>query len=414
MTEDWIHFPLTAALNAFQIGWDINDGIVLSFGLIFLIVIGIAVCLLLIKQYLLSLIILCTALVILYLIPLYFGFLNAGWLRAYLEQSQDKVELYYFTKQYYLLNINTEPTFKPIPQYEYLLDRLKVSLSMLGSGWYTAFIANLALIGIGLKYSEFQFKLFLVLTFSFSFFAFQAFPVIKNLMQAETSQHNGNQYLVKGQPRKAILYYKKALKMNPALSFSTPFLLKVSEAYYMGTDNQNSLGKIFEAWMFIQEKNLFKYQAGKPKYYRIARTLIEESGSVEPPLTPLNQALFDLRDRFSSKLWKYQGLAEYAAGNLNGALSALLNAFARDDGLTTRFYLASVYLKLDYPQPVIDLLRSYAETITHSAVKADIYCTVGDAYIKANEPEYAREEYRRCIRYDNLKNHRVIQALSGY
>jgi len=231
------------------------------------------------------------------------------------------------------------------------------------------------------------------------------------LLQAEKAHNAGDKFLINGQAQLALHYYTEAVKYNPALSLSTPFLIKVSDAYAYMSDGYHPLAQVTEAWRLMQKARSVA-QSKKYPLYQESRKVLSQLTTLHPPLSDLEQALFELGLRLHIKLWRHEGLAEFAQKNLNKALNAFLQA--RDDKIAAQFYLAYTYLLLGNTQAALSLLQPLAEKVAHPDVKADIYCTIGDAYTQAKLADAARKAYTSCYKFDSIKNYRAIKALSGF
>ncbi len=410
---DWLTFPLTAPLRGSQMIWIFDNGQILPIGPIFLILLGGGVILLLLRQFVSSTVLLCAALTILLLQPWYGGFIQLNWLAEYIAQSQEKEELYYFTQSYFIPNLNPEPTFRPIKQFEFFIDQANIAFAMLGSGWYLVFLGNLGLLGILFYCWRFPLKLLVALLLIISLWTMPVQRTASRLLQADSAQQRGNQLLVNGQAQFALQQYAKALAHNQALSFSAPFLIKASEAYAVMSEGHHPLGKVAEAWRLIQQKALFKLHVKKYTFYHEAQSLLNELTIWHQPSTNLEQSLYELGQHLSVRLWRYEGLTAFAQNNLNHALQAFQQAASKDDNPATQFYLASTYMKLGKAQFALSILPFLAGQIAHPDVAADIYCTIGDAYTQEKNFEAARKAYTTCQKLDNIKNYRALKALSG-
>ena len=339
---------------------------------------------------------------------------HPDWLASYIMEGQERQQLYYFTREYFVPNIISEPTYASATQSETIFDQASIVFRMLSVGWYISLLANSAILIVLLKYWQHSLQIIVMLTL---ITCFALLPVSSSTLarvEAAKAQHQGNQHLAHNQANEALQEYSLALKLNPALSSSSSFLLKIADAYSIITHGTHPSTNISKAWIIIRQNNLLTSYTANSNSYRQARSLLQKADDNYLPVTALDNALSNLGPQLINQLWTSEGLAEYQRGHLHNAIQAFQQVSGTKDQLVSRFFLATLYIQLDTPQLALELLQPYLNQIAHPSVKADIYCTIGDAHTRAKNWSKARTAYILCTAWDNTRNYRVTRALSGF
>jgi len=410
----WLDFPLSASINAYQVGWIWQGYFPTSLGLAFQLLILFGCAFLLYRQFFIALILLSMALAQVLFMPWHILLTHPDWLVSYLIESQERQQLYYFTREYFVPNIISEPTYISTTKSETLLDQISIVFRMLSIGWYISLLANSAILIVLLKHWKHSLQLVVMLTLIISFGFLPVITSTFTQLQAAQAQHQGNQHLANNEANEALQEYSLALKLNPALRYSPYFLLKAADTYAIVTHGLHPSTNISKARIIIEQNNLFNSYTATAISYRQARALLQKADDNYFPVTALDKALFNFSPRLINQLWTSEGLAEYQRGHLHKAMQAFQQVTTTKDQLVARFFLATLYIRLNTPQLALELLHPYLIQISHPSVKADIYCTIGDAYTRAKDWSKARAAYLSCTKWDNTKNYRVTRALSGF
>jgi predicted negative regulator of RcsB-dependent stress response len=409
----WLEFPLSAALNAYEIAWNWQEYLNVSIGPIFQLCILFGCFFLLNGQLLIAMVFLSLALAQVLFMPWHVYLSHPDWLAGYIVESRERQQLYYFTQEKFVPNIISEPTYITIKQFETLFDQLGIAFQMLSIGWYVALFATCAILVVLLTRSKHYLRFIIVFALIISFGMLPNITSTIAQARAALAQHQGSQYLADNHATEALQAYGIALELNPALASSPTFLIKAADAFAMRTRGLHSSTDISKASIIIGQSNLLDSYTATSSSYRQARALLHGADENYFSSTEMEKALYQLRTRLVNQLWISEGLAEYQRGELHKAMQAFQQVTDDDDYLVARFFLATLYIRLNTPQLALDLLQPYLHQIAHPSIKADIYCTIGDAYARANDLLNARKAYISCTKSDNTKNYRATRALSG-
>ena len=94
------------------------------------------------------------------------------------------------------------------------------------------------------------------------------------------------------------------------------------------------------------------------------------------------------------------------------ALGAYSRADHGQDPMVS-FYIAHAHMELGDGRSAIRLLSDLTESVAQPALRADLTCTLGDAYTVQRDLVNARDMYLRCRELDKLENFRALKALAG-
>lgn len=406
---EWLWFPLAAPLSAYEIFWQRMPAI--SWGMVFHTLIVTACICKFCKLNDVSMLLSLLGLVVLFYLPLIAMIDQPRWILDYSLQSREREAFTNFVQLHYVQNVNMEPTFNSIKSVDSVINQLDIVSNMLGLGWYLAVLANFMIISQLLpvrKEIYWLSSLLIILTLM------PAVIEMLNKKQAEQLKQQGHQLLIQLQADTAIQKYKKAFHIAPTLFNAPQSLVKVSDAYAIATQHQHPFSKVSEAWVMIKQHRLLNNQTGKIKEYIQARMLLQEAVENFIPQTGLEIAVNNLCSRLINHLLMQEALALYAQGKYQTAIARLKHRHLGNSYVLPEFYQAHFYTRHQDPQSAIALLQALVQRVDHPAIKADIYCSMGDAYNTMGQMEDARSAYVRCAKLDNIKNYRVIKALTGF
>jgi tetratricopeptide (TPR) repeat protein len=337
--------------------------------------------------------------------------LSETWLPRFIHESEQREALQGFLTHYYWPNLNPEPTTTLEKDFEYLLDQLRVFWSATGWGW-GFFSLGVVLIMLDNLFLSPLWRLgsLAILCTAVIFVVVLLYP----LLNAELEHRRGDTLLNSGQLSKAISAYQTALRLNPNLQTSNRFIVKASRAYYQLEGEDSLLGLLYRASARIRSG------IGQP-LSKPAKENLEKSSQILSRVlhTPyqgsaLESAILQQARKDYMHSLREQGLDAYVEGDLSVSLSLLERAFADNrKELYTGFLLAHVQRELGLVADSIALLDEILELVEHDSTHADLLCTLGDAFIQAQQPWRAREAYRRCLENDTLFNFRAVRNLSG-
>lgn len=405
----WIWFPLTEDIPGTNLSWYSGDRSY-SVGTIFQICILCGGLLLLMRQ-LVALVFISSGLALLFLAPLESIATDPEWLKTYVTESGDRLELADFMKRVYEPNIDNQPTFVAVTQFESVSDQLEIAVASLGIGWYFALFNTVGLLLILIMRWRMPVNWIPASLIVVGLLVINGYGTVTHLVQAESAREQGDQYLVTGEPRRALHAYATALERNPALGHSFPFLLKVSEVYGLLYGDAHPLSSIAKLGSFAQRP--VRRIDSQRAVLKNVRVRLLDAASQHTPSTQLERSLNKLARRMMSDIWVQEGLGEFNENNLHRAANAFQNAISWRDTVPTRFYLATTYIQLGNEHQAINILNVLRQQVTSSIFRANIECTLGDAYTQVGDLENARAAYLECKDHDNSQNYRVVKALSG-
>lgn len=336
---------------------------------------------------------------------------NEQWLSRFLTESEQRDALQAFISHYYWPNLNPEPTTTLKSDFEYLSDQLLVFWYAAGWGW------GLCVIGVILLLLE---NLISTVVAGLASVAIMLLGVLSLGVilypgfSAELNHRRGDELLGSGRPRAALAAFETTLRLNPALKYSDSFLKKSSRAYYQLEGENSLLGGLYltsfrTRWVTGEVLNLPAEQH-LDKSTQILADVIHAAyqGSA------LEMAILSQAFRVYSKFLVEQGLDAYAEGNLPHSLE-LFEAALRHDRKQVHagFFLAHVQRELDLTGDSVATLQQIIDQVQHESLRADMLCTIGDAYARGDKPLQAREAYLKCLDTDSLFNFRAVLDLGG-
>ncbi len=324
------------------------------------------------------------------------------WLCQYQTQTLQKIAWSDFVQEQFIPNLNPEPLFIPVTEWSSPGQQLYTQFAMLGWGWYLA-LASIGSAGFMIwRYDRpinNRHGLRVVIGL-----CLPACVLFSGLLRADAERRAGDEALWQGHWQYAHQYYQKAWTHNPALSCTIPFLLKWAQT-------SRSDQAILPLWMEIRQMRLLDTK--KPVALSRYQTFLARWRSVQAAQQGL-QRQAHWRHVLSIRLWNQYGLAAWRQQDWQTALYAWQKSLALDDQVLVRFYLATLYLRLDAPQAVLPLLQPALKKTGNLSLRADIACTIGDAWERMGNMDKARQAYWQCRQLDNLKNYRILHELGGF
>ncbi|MBF0381715.1 MAG: hypothetical protein HQL69_11890 [Magnetococcales bacterium] len=403
----WITFPLTEAISGHEIVWEIYNYKIFPAILFLSLFITGAVLIFIYRP--MAAISLGSSLAILIIIPLYAAFGRSDWLNETILQTNERKQLSTFLSEHMMKNLNQEPTFISVSQFDTPIEQLLAGIAMLSMMWVFCLTANLVLIAVvqgrspGIQGISLVIGGMMVTLLSFTY------QSATDIIDSNILHKQGDTSLLNGEMSQARYYYEKAFFHNPALGHSTPFLIKFSQTYTNIEHPFNNLGSVLAGTLSQTAGN--SNQA--VPLTRKLRLKALETINLPGPFTPLEQQLVNDINHTLAKLWVFEGLIFAKEKMLNQALNAFIEASRLDRRHTTLFYVAQTYLDMGDPGTAITLLTQLTNSITHSSYLADIHCTIGDAQTKQKQYKLARASYWQCKDLDEAENFRVLKALTG-
>jgi tetratricopeptide (TPR) repeat protein len=213
----------------------------------------------------------------------------------------------------------------------------------------------------------------------------------------------------------ALAAYDAVLKMTPVYAYSDTFLTKCSRAYDALSAGRHPYGRLLALRKTVSSplsQSQGQSQAMLRPSLEVARTELREIQAI-PPSKPVERALADLGRRLEVTAWVQEGLADTGAGRLNMALRSFARAYQLRPELSTAFFLARTYFVLGDENAAIEMLLRLQEDVANPMVRADMVCTLGDAYSNLGRLRLARHYYSLCETTDDEDNFRAIRALTG-
>jgi tetratricopeptide (TPR) repeat protein len=341
----------------------------------------------------------------------YTWFVEPSWLASYLSESEQRIALQEFLSHYYWPNKNPEPTTTLQSDFEYLSDYLKVFWYTTGWGW-TAFSTGLLLLLLDNYFSTVRMSaISLVTSVILGLFVVSMFYP---LFQAEHYHRRGDELLGTGQPSEAISAYETALRLNPVLRFSGPFLNKASRAFYQSEGETSQFAVLYRA------SNRDQWITGKPlsdsarERLQTSSRLLREVMKVAHQGSLLQSAIMDRSGNEYTRILNMQGLDAHVTEHPAVSLALFQRSLSYDrTQLHTGFFLAHVQNALGLMDDAIATLEEMLDLVAHKAVRADLLCTIGDADSLGQRPFAAREAYLKCLDSDSLYNYRAVFNLGG-
>lgn len=404
---EWVTFPLRPSLRAHSFIYEV-DAQTFELSVVFAaLVLGGAV--VGVVSRLAGVVLESAALTLLIGLPVNVAWLHPGLVGAYVSESVQRSTFTAYVNDQLVNNPSPEPTFTPITGFETSAEQLGIGFAMLGWGWYIALFAVLGLfclLGRGIRaWVVWPVSLGTVAVLS----GCLTLGPLDALVAAQRDQDAGDAYLLAGNGIGALDAYSRALEQNPELSYSEPFLQKAAMAFNVASGGRHTLGSLGHDLELVERGNAETFslqaQAARSRLLEPLRSEIYSGSGLE-------SALVAAAVRLDSKLWLLEGLRHARERRYSEALSDYLNS--REDPTSLEsFYLAHAYLQLHEPERALDILNELEKQIGQPSIRADLFCTIGDAYTTLGDIVRARAMYLKCRELDKVDNFRAVKALSG-
>ncbi len=123
--------------------------------------------------------------------------------------------------------------------------------------------------------------------------------------------------------------------------------------------------------------------------------------------------LFWMRQR-EAELWTSYGQDLLADGSIGGAVMAWQNALRWDSRMwLAAFFLSRGYFLTGRYQEAVDFTKSTIDQLSDPVVLADLYCNLGDAYMRLGALSEAHLAYRHAWTLDEKLDLRSLSSLVG-
>jgi len=405
---EWLVFPLRASLRARDLHWVWNEGgRELSLAKLFPALAAAGLVLTVVSRPA-AIVSLCAALVLVLSVPVETAAFRVGLLEAYVRESSERAAFTAYSSAQFVANVSPEPAFTSIGSFEDAGEQLAIGFAMLGWGWYIAAAAALSLLLIVARGWTFQ-RRTLAVAATLGLFALAATaPAARVLIESELAQNEGDRLLVRGEGSAAMSSYERALTKNPALAVSTPFLKKSAMALRIASGGRHALGSLSQDLDLLSRRS----EEGIEDVYPLARQRLLEATFMTASGRPLEASLRRAAIDLQSELWRSEGIARANQHRYVEALGAHLKARTPEDSIAA-FYLAHTYLALGIPQPAVEVFSRLEQQVANRSIRADLRCSLGDAYTVQGDLTKARDAYRGCRELDKIENYRAFKALTG-
>jgi len=225
---------------------------------------------------------------------------------------------------------------------------------------------------------------------------------------AEYMHRLGDRELALGRHAAAADAYARAASADPVIARSTPFMIKLSGAYYAVAGAQEPYALLYLANGDIERRA-----------YDSAFAKLKFLSATSPASSALRAGYLQAARKVERSAYLIRGLAAYTSGNKNAASRdfkhALAASIADSESVDAHFLAARIDMDLGLHSACAAraerLLGSGA--VSRKSVRADLYNTAADCYARMHEYARAREAYLRSYDLDNRTNYRAYQGLSG-
>ncbi|MGZ8095229.1 MAG: tetratricopeptide repeat protein [Methylosarcina sp.] len=405
--SEWLHFPLSAKINAFSLSYGersvAGESVIFSQGAGFLILIIGALAAALIRQIFISQILLSLALVALLYFPIYLLFVDTSWTIQYIWEADQYNGLRSFLAKNFIPNTGVEFPTTYLTGFEYLLDRFMVVLAVTSWGW---FLAGIGILMIMFSYHPMQEKSldgFTAVFLSTGISLILAILIGFNEIFADYLHSEGDSFLTQGDYADALDNYAGALTNDPALQYSELFLLNVSTAYLAKEGRHHPFSQVY-----VSEENsrrLLPVQAALNLEYFVEHEPID-SVFLSPLLAHSVRKL--------TKIYLKSGGDFYSKGQLAAALSNFEKALNIDPNLLNgNFFQAKVLLDLRKHEECKGIMEKLIEKVSRASIKANFYSTLAECLTGMGEYNQAREAYFSSYKLDDRENYWALRGLSG-
>jgi tetratricopeptide (TPR) repeat protein len=333
----------------------------------------------------------------------YIAFVEPSYVATYVQDSIQRSSLQRFLNAYFWANKDVEPSLTYLPSYAYLNQRLEIVWHCLGWGWMMAVIGLSLAVGVLYRTAtKSAVKLWLPVS-SAAVVLFVGIASGLSPVAADYYQRRGDAELSAGAYERALGSFERALRLDASLGFSEPFMTKVSKVYYQLGGSLDPYAQLHLAMLEIPR---FQYEKAEFRLGQVRESSLPESVFKGPMIR------FVEAKRADALLSK--ALIRYKQANLPEAAAAFEQALRiTPHALHLQFFAARVYFDTrDYVRAA-RLIEDIVPRISSASVQADLYSTLGDAYLYAGDQKRAREAYFTSFSLDSKGNYRAVKALSG-
>lgn len=400
---NWVTFPMTAPISATQIP---VTGLPLSAG-------GLLALLLLLTLLAatfsrgLACVVWLAALALLFRVPLELALHQPEWLQNYLVQLADRIGMTQFVAEHYVLNVSPEPTMVPMDRIDSTDDQLRLAMLMLSRSWYFTVAVSLGLFFTLMGCWSSTHRAAWLSVPGVLLAAGLLLPPLWSLEQAQGERDRGDLQLNAGDGARALQSYAAAYAANPGLMGARPFWLQVAMAQAQASGGRNVYAELVRPLSLVLGRTPLQdaaaYEAASQQLTALA---------LPPASDALQAGLLQQTAALRNDLLVQEALLHYNAGNFNRATSVMQRAQPSPTS-AARFYLAAMTMSQGGYLQAAEMLKALDAQLAHVTVRADIACTLGDAYTGAGLTEDARTAYLNCQSLDELTNYRATKALGG-
>ena len=394
----WIHYPLSLPVHGLD--WHGTDPAVWRrfAAAPFLLLLTMALVLLLSGRPRSGQVLLALAIVFLLAVPGLAWLLDPAWLINYIQDGvqYDKFQ-FYIPLSGGIPSTSFDPFLSSPDKFQYLPDRARIIMDMLGWGWSVCLLGVSALVLL-LHRSA---KIFSLRSMAWSVVG--GVMVIGllgfNTLRAEFNYRTGDQRLGLGDYAGALQAYKLAIERDPLLARSPVYLYNVAKAYYQLAGANDPRGQLYADTVVKTNQER-------------AKALLAISAT-HPDDSTLGQALSRMAYRKEAELWLSQSVRAYKNGALGTAVFGLRRVLAAHESPSTRFFLARVLGQLREFGEAQQQLQQLLPVVHNTSVQAAIYNALGDVHAAAGRLEQARLAYAQSYKLDKSGNLWAIKGLGG-
>lgn len=396
----WIHYPLSSPIRGLD--WrSLDPSWWRSFAAApFIICMFSAVYFLLSNNVRIGSVFLAAAAVAILAIPEYILLGDSFWFKTYIDDGlqHDKFQ--------FLIpflggtpSTNFDPYLNSPDKFQYLPDRARIVMAMLGWGWIVSLIGLLALMMLLRRLGKLP-SLRRVLLASGAGVLLIGM-IFSGALRADLAYRKGDQQLELGNYGSALKAYARAIELDPQLANSSVYLHNVSKAYYQ-TGGANDP----RAYLYMADVVTAVGQEGAKAL--LATTTTTNDGS------ELGRALNRMALRRISELWINEGVRAYKHGDFGTVTLGLRRVLSQhQDWRHARFFLARVLGELRQFDDAASQLNDLLPTINNNSIKAAIYSALGDVHAAAGHVAEARRHYVMSYSLDKSSNLWAIKGLGG-
>lgn len=404
----WIYFPLSSPVGGFSLSYfdknDADESVIISQGLGFLILVGGAAVAILMRQKLISHIMLFLALVALLYFPTYLLFIDTGWIVQYIREADQYIGLRSFLSKYFIPNTGVEFPTSYITGFDFIFERFQVVLAVLSWGWILALIGvAMTIINLTSVYVRGIPAGALSIVMSLIVSIFLAIVLGFNVIYANYLHNQGDILLSQGDYAKAIDSYEAALRKDPAIKYSEIFLLNVSSAYLAMEGRDHPFAQLYVSEEY--SKRLLPNEAALHLQYFM---------SYDPLDSIFTSALVSQSLRKMANIYLKSGVVFYSNENRISALNDFEKALAVDRNLLTgNFFRAKILLDLRKHEDCKNIMEKLVDQVDRASVKANFYSTLAECYTGMGDYNRARDAYFSSFKLDDRENYWALKGLSG-